>query len=116
MVNAPSLLSYPGSFGALFGEGVWNTQTRELLTALLGTAIGLWLLFGARRLATLVDRARGAGLQHAEKAWKSSWPGRNPRPSSRFQAPRRPFSPLPGGTQGEKADPAARIPTFVRSC
>ena len=56
------------------GVAAWDSiWWEDLLAHAFGAALGLGLLFGARGLAGLVERARGAGLQPDEQPW------RNPR-------------------------------------
>ena len=71
LTNAPSVLGQAGSYVGLASVTGYDFMTRDLLTALLGTLVGLWLVFGAAGLAALVDRLRGAGLQESEKVWKA---------------------------------------------
>jgi hypothetical protein len=61
-VDAVAVLATTGTFG-----NIWGYQ----IGSVAAVAIGLYLLFGASGLASLVDRARGAGLQPGEQAWKS---------------------------------------------
>ena len=44
-------------------------QRTTTISTLVGLAISLFLLFGARGLSGLIERARGAGLEPAERAW-----------------------------------------------
>lgn len=54
------------------GVGLWPEVTWWETGNLLTVALGLWLLLGSRGIAALVDRVRGAGLEPAEQAWKTS--------------------------------------------
>lgn len=55
-----------------FSSPSWSSWQFAYVAQFLGVVlIGAYLLFGARGLAELVDRVRGAGLQSEEKAWKT---------------------------------------------
>ncbi len=61
-IDAAAVVVTTGTFA-----NTWGYQ----IGSVAAVAVGFYLLFGARGLASLVDRARGAGLQPGEQAWKS---------------------------------------------
>jgi hypothetical protein len=61
-IGAVAVVVTTGNFGNTWGYEFGSVAA---------VAVGFYLLFGARGLASLVDRARGAGLQPGEQAWKS---------------------------------------------
>lgn len=71
LTYAPSLVSNVSAGLGLVDLTGQSFMTRDTLTSILGTLAGLWMLLGARGLASLVDLLRGVGLQEAEQAWKT---------------------------------------------
>jgi hypothetical protein len=53
------------------GDGGWPEIAWYGLGSIATLALGVGLLLGARGLANLLDRLRGAGLQPTEQAWKT---------------------------------------------
>jgi len=71
----PSLASRVGSSVASASFSTSGSYlTLDLFSSFLAILLGLWLVLGARGLAGLLDRLRGAGLQESEQGWKTREP------------------------------------------